>query len=379
MPKLDDCYRIANFIDTYALGHYARVLEATDKQTNTAVAFKVLRPEHLSGNAEQPRWEVQAFAHEADLLTTLADSPAIVRLLDCGYLSARTEAPSAGDIESMGTDAKAYADALPSYFKRGWRPYLALELLPRSNNLFYLMRPDRPGVRLRVPTEEGLALALQFAETLKLAHSRGIVYLDHKLEHVYWDGLQLRIIDLNSSRRIEGRPSGGGRESEAQFRQDVHNFCVGILYSMFTGLSPRKTALRPQPGSMSEVEQRYQDISTLDFGVEPTLSPALQALLQRGAERQIESAESFVIELQRVAALHGWDFPGQYTHPHNRDARSHLRAGLAKLRKGQDALREARDLFREAAIQDAITDDLDAELRRLVKAVNEAFNNRVIP
>jgi serine/threonine protein kinase len=375
MPKLDDRYRIANFIDTYALGHYARVLDATDKRTDTAVAFKVLRPEHMSGNAEQPRWEVQAFAHEADLLMALADAPAVVRLLDCGYLSARAEAPAGGDLESFGTDAKAFSDALPVYFKRAWRPYLSLEVLPRSNNLFYLMRPDRPGVRLRVPTEEGLALALQFAELLKLAHARGIVYLDHKLEHIYWDGLQLRLIDLNSSRRVESK----ARESEAQFRQDVHNLCVGILYSLFTGLSPQKTALRPQPGSMGEVEQRYQDITALDFGVEPTLSPALQAVLQRGAARQIESAALFVIELQRVAALHGWDFPGQYTHPHNRDARAHLRAGLTQLRHGQDALRAARDSFREAAIQDAITDDLDAELRRLVKAVNDALNNRVIP
>ena len=42
-------------------------------------------------------------------------------------------------------------------------------------------------------------------------------------------------------------------------------------------------------------------------------------------------------------------------------------------------LREARDLFREAAIQDGITDDLEAELRRLVKSVNDMLQNRVIP
>jgi serine/threonine protein kinase len=375
MAQLDEFYRIANFIDTYALGHYARVLEAFDKRSGTPAAFKVLRPEHLAANGDQPRWEILAFAHEADLLTRLADSPTIVKLLDCGYLSAVGEAPSGGEIESFGKDAKAFGEALSSFYQRGWRPYLSLELLPRSHNLFYLMRPDRQGLRWRVPTEEGLALALQFGETLRLAHRQGIVYLDHKLEHIYWDGAQLRIIDLNSSRKVEGK----GRDAEAQFRQDMHNLSVGILYSMFTGLSPQKTALRPQPGSMGEVEQRYQEITALDFGVEPSLSPALQALLQKGAARQIDSADDFILELQRVAALHGWDFPGQYTHTHNRDARAHLRAGLTKLRKGQDALREARDLFREAAIQDGITDDLDAELRRLVKAVNEMLNNRVIP
>ena len=373
MTTLDQRYRIANYIDTFALGHYARVLDATDRKTSTHVAFKVLRPEHLGG--DKPRWEYQAFAHEADLLTALSDSPTVVRLLECGYLEAGSEAPSGGGIESFGTDAAAYRAAQESFFKRGWRPYLALEPLPRTNNLFYLMRPDRAGLRWRVPTEEGLALALQFAETLKMAHRQGIVYLDHKLEHVYWDGVQLRIIDLNSSRRVEGK----SRDTDGLFRQDIHSLCVGILYSMFTGLSPQKTALRPQPGSATEVEARYQAITALDFGVEPSLSAALQDLLQRGAARQIETADDFIDSLQKVAALHGWDFPGQYTNPHNRDARAHLRAGLTKLRKGQDALREARDLFREAAIQDGITDDLDAELRRLVKAVNEMLNTRVVP
>ncbi|PJF24020.1 MAG: hypothetical protein CUN53_19945, partial [Phototrophicales bacterium] len=156
-------------------------------------------------------------------------------------------APSGGGIESFGTDAGAFRAAMEGFFKRGWRPYLALEPLPRTNNLFYLMRPDRAGLRWRVPTEEGLALALQFAETLKMVHRKGIVYLDHKLEHVYWDGVQLRIIDLNSSRRVEGK----SRDADGLFRQDIHSLCVGILYSMFTGLSPQKTALRPQPGSVT--------------------------------------------------------------------------------------------------------------------------------
>jgi hypothetical protein len=250
-----------------------------------------------------------------------------------------------------------------------------LENLPRHHNLFYLMRPDRQGLRFRVPTEEGLALALQFAETLKLAHKQNIVYLDHKLEHVYWDGTHLRIIDLNSSRRLENKP----RDNEQFFRMDVHNLCVGILYSMFTGLSPQKTTLRPQPGTMSEVEARYQDITTLDFGIEPTLSNKLQALLQRGAAMQIETADAFIDGLRDVGTLLGWDFPGHYTNPLNRDGRTQMRAGLTMLRNGQDALREARDLFREAAIEDGITEDLEAELRRLVKAVNEMLNCRVIP
>lgn len=374
MTQLADLYRIDNFIDTFALGHYARVLHAQERRKDRVIAFKVMRPEHLAPD-DDPRWEYRAFANEAALLMTLADSPQVVKLYDCGYVSARSEAPVGGDIETFGTDTAAFARELSTFSERGWRPYLALEHLPRSNNLFYQMRPDKQGTRLRLPTEEGLALGLQFAEMLKLAHSRNIVYMDHKLEHVYWDGVHLRVIDFNSSRFIEK-----GRDNAAQlFRSDVHNLCVGILYSIFTGLSPQKTALRPQPGTITDVEARYQDITTLDFGVEPSLSANLQALLQRGAAVQLESADAFITGLHVVAAAHGWDFPNQTSEPISREARSHLRAGISRVRRGQDYLREARDLFREAAIQDDIPDELAAELKRLVKSINEMLQNRVIP
>ncbi len=374
MPNLSDYYSVLQFNDTFALGHYARVMDALDRRSNQTVAFKVLRAEHLAPG-DEPRWEYRAFANEAELLTKLSDDPRIVRLYDCGYVSSTSEAPEEGEIHSFGHDIVAFGHELFDFAERGWRPYLALENLPRTENLFYLMRPDRPGMRLRLPTEEGLALALQFGETLRLAHRHGIVYMDHKLEHVYWDGARLRVIDLNSSRQLED----GMRENAQYFRMDIHNLCVGILYPLFTGLSPQKSALRPQPGSMTDVENRYRDITTLDFGVEPTLSESLQAVLQRGAEMHIESADEFIVSLQQVGAGLGWDFPGVYTRPVNREARAQMKAGLSALRRGHDALKEARDHFREAAIQEGIDDDLEAELRRLVKAVNDMLQGRVIP
>jgi len=372
MTQLTDLYRIDNFIDTFALGHYARVLYAQDHRTGSAVAFKVMRPEHL---AEDPRWEYRAFANEADLLMKLADSPQVVKLYDCGYVSARGEAPIDGEIESFGTNILTFARELAAFSERGWRPYLALEYMPRHNNLFYQMRPDKQGTRLRLPSEEGLALALQFAELLKVAHSRNIVYMDHKLEHVYWDGIHLRVIDFNSSRLLE-KP----RDNHTQlFRSDVHNLCVGILYSIFTGLSPQKTALRPQPGTITDVEARYKDIDSLDFGVEPSLSQGLQTLLQLDAAVQMESADEFISGLREVAIAHGWDFPNYTSTPISREARSQVRAGISRIRRGQDYLREARDLFREAAIQDGIPDELEDELKRLVKSINDMLQSRVIP
>jgi len=237
-----------------------------------------MRPEHLSDDST-PRWEARAFINEADLLTKLEHAPAVVTLCDCGYISARKERPEGGEIISYGTDVSAFREGLYAALARRWRPYLALELLPRHHNLFYLMKPNSSNGRWRLPTEEGIDLALQFAEFLHTAHEQHIVYLDHKLEHVYWDGTTLRVIDLNSSQLIET-----GTHTLSQFlAQDVHNLCVGILYPVFTGLSPQKGALKPQPASQDEVQQRYADVDHLDFAVEPTLSPSLQELLQKGA------------------------------------------------------------------------------------------------
>lgn len=371
--SLSDIYQIDHFIDTFAPGHYARVLEAVDRRTSKHVAFKVLRSEHLNPDGEI-KWEYKAFPHETDLLMRLANCPQIIDLYDCGYLETMAEAPADGDYVSLGRDTGAFTRQMSEYAERGWRPYLALEMLPRTQNLLYLMKPSRPDVRWRFPTEEGLALAVQFAQVLKLAHSQNIVYLDHKLEHLYWDGTALNIIDLNSSRLLD---NGVGQEQNLML--DIHNLCVGILYPIFTGLSPQKSSLRPQPGGLSEMEDRYREISHLDFGVEPTLSPELQTLLQRGAAMQITTIDQFINELNQVCALHGWDFPRQSTNPVDRLARDHMRGGLRKLREGQEALREARDLFRDAAILDGITPDLEEELRRLIKAVGDMLNHRVIP
>ena len=372
MAQLNEVYRVDNFNDTFALGHYARVIDALDRRTDQRVAFKVMRPEHLDGAGDM-RWEYRAFGNEAEILTRLSASPNIVELRDCGYISDHEEAPRSGKIVSFGGDVPGFAEAMSKYAARGWRPYLALENLPRHHSLFYLMKPNRPGVRWRLPSEEGLSLAIQFSDLLALAHAHKIVYLDHKLEHVYWDGLHLKVIDFNSSRQLEN-------DREAQhYAKDVHSMCVGLLYTIFTGMSPRQTSLRPQPGGRDVVEARYSDIDQLDFSMETRLSEGLRELLQRGASQHIETVQEFVNGLQRAAAQHGWNFPDYYTSPASRDARQQMQEGLHRLREGQENIRQARDLFREAVIEDGISRDLEDELRRLVVVVNDMLVHRVVP
>ncbi len=374
MARLDEVYRIDNFNDTFALGHYARVLDAVDKQSGRRAAFKVMRPEHLNPDGEM-RWEFRAFGNEAEILARLSGSAGIVRLYDCGYVSDPDEAPRSGEIAAFRDDVGGFVESMSEYAAEGWRPYLSLEHLPRHHSLFYLMKPNRAGNRWRLPSEEGLSLAVQFSDLLSLAHSHRIVYLDHKLEHVYWDGGHLKVIDFNSSRQLDNDKA----EAQQQYAQDVHNMCVGVLYTIFTGMSPQKTSLRPQPGGREEVAARYADIDRLDFSMETSLSENLCELLQRGAAQHIDTVQEFVNGLQRVAAQHGWDFPDYYTSPASREAREQMRAGLCRLREGQENIRQARDLFREAVIQDGISRDLEDELRRMVVVINDMLTHRVVP
>ena len=374
MTQLNEVYRIDNFNDTFALGHYARVLDALDRRRDHRVAFKVMRPEHLVADGGM-RWECRAFGNEAEILTRLASSGNVVKLHDCGYISDLEEAPRAGEIASFQDDAAGFVEAMSDYAAKGWRPYLSLDNLPRHHSLFYLMKPNRPGNRWRLPSEEGLSLAVQFSGLLALAHAHRIVYLDHKLEHVYWDGLHLKVIDFNSSRQLDNDKAA----AQQQYAKDVHNMCVGVLYPIFTGMSPQKTSLRPQPGGREAVEARYTDIDRLDFSMETGLSESLCELLQRGASQRIETVQEFVNGLQRAAARHGWDFPDYYTNPASRDARGQMREGLSRLREGQENIRQARDLFREAVIQDGISRDLEAELRRMVVVINDMLTHRVVP
>lgn len=371
MTTLLDRYHMDAYIDTFALGHYARVLSAIDRHHNETVAFKVLRPEHLLADGDV-RWEYRAFHNEATILHLLKDSPHVVQLRDCGYLSTISEAPDGGELVSFGVDVAQFTRTLYEYAGKGWRPYLTLAYQPRHHNLFYLMKSPQAGVRWRLPSEEGITLALQFANVLRLAHQQGVVYLDHKLEHVYWDGATLKVIDFNSSKT-------GAHSDPQSFAKDIHNLCVGILYPIFTGQPAQKGTLRPQPGGLDVVEARYTDVLALDFDTEPLLSPAIKTLLQKGAAMAYPNITAFATDLQAVAVLHGRDFPQHNASPSTRQAREVSRQGLQHLREGVAQLRAGRDALRDALAQDDLTPDLEDELRRLVKAVNEMLLYRVIP
>jgi serine/threonine protein kinase len=366
---LTEVFEIGNFIDSFALGHYARVLDAVDKRTGQTVAFKIMRPEHRHPQGA-PKWEAQAFPHEARLLSLLKHHRAPMKIFDCGYTSAIGDYPSAdGELVSYGQDVMQFSAALYEANAAGWRPYLALENLPRNHSLLYVMQSTQ-GQRRRLPTEEGLDLAWQFGDLLRFAHGMGIYYMDHKLEHIYWDGQTLRVIDWNSSKLLENVLL-----SDQQRRKDIHNLCVGVLYPVFTGLSSQRGALKPQPGNQAEVDARYDQIRHLDFGVDPSLSSTITSFLESGAQQKITSAEDFLTRLEKVSVRFGW----HNSSPVLQQARAKTREGLMKLRQAEELARESREALLSSATMEGINEDMEAELRRLMQGIAEFLNARVIP
>ena len=52
MPHLQDIYRIDNYIDTFALGHYARVLDALDRRM-LVDGYVILEPTPSTGTRDR--------------------------------------------------------------------------------------------------------------------------------------------------------------------------------------------------------------------------------------------------------------------------------------------------------------------------------------
>ena len=373
MTSLQQIYEVGQYIDTNALGYSARVARATHWVSGQDVALKVLRLEHLQ---DAKVWK--QFAIESYLLDMLRDTSPIVKIVDYGYISDLDhEIPSDGEIISCNGQLKQFGQEMQSRMSGGWRPYIALELLPAENNLLNLARgADGDGRRpLRLPTEEGLSLAMQFCEFLLTAHAREVVYWDHKPEHIYWDGSRLRLIDLNVSRFLT--PDLSGRVKAAEKTKDLRYMLMGALYTAFTGRDFRfqHQAPPPPPSSPHTVEHRFNGLSHLDFSMEEALLPGLGELINETLKPESKiTVENFLDRLRQLAATMGWD-AGYPVSEEARAARREIQQGLSALRQAQENLSKARQHFLSArALNPA-----DPESERLYREAGEFYQRRVLP
>lgn len=373
-PKLLDLYKPEWFCD-FAEGYYARVFRAKDAARGGEVAFKVLRPKHMHTSKEGR--EFQAFGLEARLLHHFSDNPTVVRLLDCGFISDEQELPNRGEIVSLGLDVAAFSDQIEKYRALRWRPYLCETLLPEPENLFIQLRENaRNGNRRRLPTEEGIALALQYTDLLKQAHDHDIVYLDVKLEHFYWDSENLRVIDWNSSRML-CEPGNQDEDCALHKKNDIRNFAIGILYPIFTGVAPLGE-FKAMPSNRDAAEMRYHAVKALDFGMEPSLASSLIGLIRKAAAGEYANLQQFRSALELVAGEHGWPTGNQRSPSHAaKRARGAMCEGLAAIRDAQEGFQLARQKLRTAMEEDCPS--INGEAERLLKQIDQLLEYRVIP
>ncbi|MBN1922177.1 MAG: hypothetical protein JW892_13085 [Anaerolineae bacterium] len=372
-PKLLDLYKPELPID-FAKGYYARVYSAINVRVGDRVAFKVLRPEHTH-NGKEGR-EYQAFGLEARLLQHLSRCPTVVKLVDCGFLSDKHDLPASGHIVSLGLDVAAFNAEMEDYRARGWRPYLCETLMPEPDNLFVKLRENGRQRRRRLPTEDVLALAWQYTKLLEKAHKDDIVYLDVKLEHFYWDGETLCVIDWNSSRLLSD-PASQNEDSAVHKKNDIRNFAVGVLYPILTGVSPLGQ-FREMPSNRDAAENRYRAVSALDFDMEPSLSPNLIGLVRNAADGEFANLLQFKNALETCASDHGWN-PGSTRHPSEsaRRAWEATHEAMDAIRRAQRDLQLAREALQKAMEQG--DPHLDGEAERLFGQVNKLWEERVLP
>ncbi len=366
-----------NFIDLYAEGHYARVLQVHDLRRDKAVAFKVLRLEHLESAPEKKLQKYNAYGLEVRLLQKLSDESRVVDLLDCGFVSdKKNEAPNEGQIVSFGTDVETFNEHLPEYMQMKWRPYLSEVLMPNEHNLYLLLtEKDNQQQARRLPVEEGLDFCLQYSELLQRVHEHDIVYNDYKTAHFYWDGVHLCVIDWNNSTDLNG--NGYNSQEAMRYKQtDIRSFILGVMYPVFTGLSPLVNVPLPSgPADYESAFSRYNGVRELDFGVKPTLVPCLMDMMIAGVNGDYKDITQFTTALQSCALHYGWEFSNRKPQIPAVRSRGKIRAGLQALRQAQGHLAQAQRCFTEALEEDCS----DLEAQRLLKATEEFLTKRVIP
>jgi serine/threonine protein kinase len=153
-----------------------------------------------------------------------------------------------GRVQRFGPDSvHNFLGDLEKRASAGWIPYLALEKMERQDNLLLLTDTGHTRGRF-LPLLESLVIAQQICDILEVAHTRSIVYRDHKILHYYWQSRYngVFMIDWNVAKRYPG----GLSAAEIQF--DLVQFGARSLHYIFTG--------RPAPGALPMGPNRPEEI-----------------------------------------------------------------------------------------------------------------------
>jgi serine/threonine protein kinase len=246
-------------LDTWAheaRGSSARIFQgelASLSGASRPAAMKLMRP-------DRAEYALPLFIEETRILSLLRDVPGVVPLLECGFI--HLEQPSlppedrtasaeglSGSITRFGLDSvHNFLADIEKRTAQGWIPYLAIEQQVQSNNLLLLCDTGYTRGRF-TPILDGLIMAIQICDLLEVAHSRNIVYRDHKILHYYWQNEYngIFMLDWNVAKRY---PEGLSL-NETQF--DLVQFGARALHYILTG-RPATGALPLGPNRPEEIE-----------------------------------------------------------------------------------------------------------------------------
>ena len=209
------------------------------------VALKVLRPEHVG----RPGFN-EAFVKEARILQALMPLRSVNPLLEMGYATAT--------VGSSGTDFETRPAKTVEEFEAGVElerltggvPYLALGFVPGDQSLFAIASAvTQEGVMSALPLQHKLEFAEAIFAFLATSQARGVYYLDHKPEHVYWlrgsAACQIAVIDFNSSRL--------GEQNVADAEKDVMNAFAALAYPLFASWALSDNPVMPRIATSVDV------------------------------------------------------------------------------------------------------------------------------
>lgn len=201
------------------------------------------------------------FREEALILDRMAGLPGVNPLLESGFFwMGERSLPGDQDLTAiralhgpalrLGPDqVETYLSELSNRIAEGWTPYLILRRQPREENLLLMCDASLNRGHLR-EVEELLRVSIQICEVLAEAHSRNIVYRDHKILHYYWNAArrEMTTIDWNVARYHPDGPD------PAEIAMDLVQFGARGLHHILTGRTA-PGALPLGPTRPEEIEQ----------------------------------------------------------------------------------------------------------------------------